>query len=232
MVSRLTALGDQTMQEIPMVPQPPQPPMYQQQPSMYPPPTYQPPQKPPHSRKRLWLIIGIIATVLVIGVIGASMTASGGQQTTTPQATQSVQQATTQPSQPTVTKAPQAHTIGKPVQVGDTWVVTVNSVKTNTGSDFTRPKSGYTYLIVDVTLKNISSSNHVASSIMMFDLKDQTGQKYTITFTDFAKAAPDGTMSSGSLLPGELVYEVPSSMHAFTFSFQPSIWQQTWWSGM
>ena len=213
------------MQEIPTVQQPPQvpqQPMYQQQPPMYPPPTYQPPQKPPHSRRRLWLILGIIAAVLVIGIIGASMASSGGQQTTTPQATQAVQQTTTQPSQPTATQAPVTNTIGKPVQVGDTWVVTVNSVKTNTGSEFSQPRSGYTYLVVDVTLKNISSSNQDASSIMMFGLKDQTGQTYTMTFTDFAKAAPDGTVSSGSLLRGELVYEVPSSMHAFNFSFQPS----------
>ena len=167
------------MQEIPTVQQPtqvPQQPMYQQQPPMYPPPTYQPPQKPPHSRKRLWLILGIIAAVLVIGIIGASMAASGGQQTTTPQATQVVQQTTTQPSQPTATQAPQVNTIGKPVQVGDTWVVTVNSVKTNTGSEFSQPKSGNTYVVVDVTLKNISSSNQDVSSLSMFNLKDATGQ--------------------------------------------------------
>ena len=83
------------------------------------------------------------------------------------------------------------------MQVGDTWVVTVNSVKTNTGSEFSQPKSGYTYLVVDVTLKNTSSSVQPVSSLMMFSLKDQTGQKYTETFTDFAKATPEGKVSPG-----------------------------------
>ena len=213
------------MQEIPTVQQPtqvPQQPVYQQQPPMYPPPTYQPPQKPPHSRKRLWLILGIIAAVLVIGIIGASMAASGGQQTTTPQATQVVQQTTTQPSQPTATQAPQVNTIGKPVQVGDTWVVTVNSVKTNTGSEFSQPKSGNTYVVVDVTLKNISSSNQDVSSLSMFNLKDATGQQYTEAITDFTKP-PDGTVTPNSLLRGQLVYEVPSIAHTFTFSFQSDL---------
>lgn len=114
-------------------------------------------------------------------------------------------------------------TIGKPVQVGDTWVVTVNSVKTHAGSEFSQPKSGYTYLVVDVTLKNISSSNQNASTLIMFSLKDQTGQQYDLAITDFAKSSPDGAVSPGSLLRGEIVYEVPSTMHTFTLSFRPGL---------
>lgn len=81
------------MQEIPTVQQS----IPLQQPPMYTPPTYQPPQKQPHSRKRMWLFFGIIAAVLVIGVIGASIAASGGQKTTK----QPTQQVTTQQTQPT-----------------------------------------------------------------------------------------------------------------------------------
>ena len=97
----------------------------------------------------------------------------------------------------------------------------VNSVKTHAGEKFSHPKGGYTYLVVDVTLKNVASGTHNASSVLMFTLKDQTGQRYTETITAFAKASPDGKVKSGDLLRGELVYEVPSSMHAFTLAFAP-----------
>jgi hypothetical protein len=210
------------MQEIPTVQQPtqvPQQPMYQQQPPMYPPPTYQPPQKPPHSRKRLWLIIGIIASVLVLGIIGASMAASGGQQTTTPQATQVVQQATTQPSQPTATQAPQANTIGKPVQVGDTWVVTVNSVKTSKGTEFITPKSGDTFLVIDVTLKNISASVQHASGLMQWSLRDDSGQRMQVSL--LMGSDPGGTVTAGNLVRGQLSYEIPIDQHHFVLQFVP-----------
>ena len=210
------------MKEIPTVQQPsqaPQQPIYQQQPPMHQ-PTYQPPQQPPRSRKRLWLIIGIVtAILLVIGIIGGI--AGQGQPTSNTSATQATQQVTTQPTQPPTTQPTQSNTIGKPVQVGDTWVVTVNSVKTNAGSEFSQPKNGNTYVVVDITLKNISSSNQTVSSLMMFSMKDQTGQGYTQTITDFAKQSPDGAVSSGSMLRGEIVYEVPSSVNTFTLSFVP-----------
>lgn len=129
-----------------------------------------------------------------------------------------------QPMQPTklpTTQVPQANTIGKPVQVGDRWIVTVNSVKTHAGEKFSHPKGGYIYLVVDVTQKNISPGTHNASSVLMFTLKDQTGQRYTETITGFSKASPDGKVKSGDLLRGELVYAVPSSMHTFTLAFVP-----------
>jgi Domain of unknown function (DUF4352) len=115
----------------------------------------------------------------------------------------------------------QANTIGKPVQVGDRWMVTVNSVKTHAGEKFSHPKGGYSFLVVDVTLKNISSGTHNASSVLMFTLKDQAGQRYTETMTGFAKASPDGKVKSGDLLRGELVYAVPSSMHTYSLAFAP-----------
>jgi hypothetical protein len=158
----------------------------------------------------------------VIGIIGASMAASGGHQTATPSTTQPTQQVTSQPIHPPAAQVAQSNTIGKPVQVGDTWVVTVNSVKTSAGSEYIYPESGYTYLVVNVTLKNTSSSVQLMSSFYLFSLKDQTGQQYPETGNYSGKAAPNGNVSPGSLLKGEMVYEVPSSMHTFTLSFTSS----------
>jgi VCBS repeat-containing protein len=110
------------------------------------------------------------------------------------------------------------HTIGQAVQVGNTWVVTVNSVKTSPGSDFTKPKSGNIFIIVDVTVKNISSSDQIVSSSNI-TFADATGKQFDETFTEFTNP-PDGTITPNGVLQGQLVYEVPSTDHTFTFSFQ------------
>lgn len=189
--------------------QPQQPPYAQpqqqwQQPTPLPqqyqqPPQYQPPMLPPQvapkkpkSRKRLWLIIGVLVLVFIVIIAFASQAGKGNQPITTSQATRPA--GTSQPLQPTAKPTqPSGNTIGKAVQVGNTWVVTINSVKTSPGSEFTKPKSGNTFVVVDVTIKNISSSNQPVSSFLMFNLRDATGQQYTEAITDFAKASPDGT---------------------------------------
>jgi hypothetical protein len=179
------------------------------------------PQKP-KSRKRLWLIIGVVVIVLiVIGSIALNANKSSQPTTTTqPATTGQPPQPTTQPALQPTSPPTQANTIGQPVQVGDTWMVTVNSVKKSSGDDISIPKAGNTFLVFNVTLKNISSTKQNVSSALMFVVKDATGQQYTETITTFTKSPPDGTVSPGSLLRGELVYEVPASMHTFTFTFQ------------
>lgn len=112
--------------------------------------------------------------------------------------------------------------VGAQVKVGSTYVVTVNSVKTNAGTDIDQPKSGNTYLVVDVTLKNVSSQEQNLSSLLQFTLKDATGQKYDETITSFA-TPPDGKVEAGDQVRGQLVYEVPKSQHSFTLAFQADI---------
>jgi hypothetical protein len=203
---------------------------WQSRPPMYPPPQYQyPPQMPPpqmapqrpKSRKRLWLIIGVVVIVLiVIGSIASNANKSSQPTTTQPATTGQPPQPTTQPALQPTSPPTQANTIGQPVQVGDTWMVTVNSVKKSSGDNISTPKAGNTFLVFNVTLKNTSSTKQNVSSILMFIVKDETGQQYNETITTFTKSPPDGTVSPGSLLRGELVYEVPASMHTITFTFQ------------
>jgi uncharacterized protein DUF4352 len=145
------------------------PPQQYQQPPQYP-PLMPPPQmapKKPKSRKRLWLIIGVVVIVLIVIGSIASQAGKGSQPTTTSQVTQPA--STGQPQQPTAKPTqPSANTIGKAVQVGDTWVVTVNSVKTSQGTEFITPKSGDTFVVIDVTLKNISASVQHASGLIQW----------------------------------------------------------------
>ncbi len=113
--------------------------------------------------------------------------------------------------------------VGDQVNVGGIYVVTVNSVQTHGATDVDQPKAGDTYLVINVTLKNTSSSEQNFSSILQFTLKDSTGQTYDETITSFQQQSPDGKIEAGSLATGDLVYEVPTAQTKFTLAFQADI---------
>jgi hypothetical protein len=128
----------------------------------------------------------------------------------------------------TVTSAPQAKHFkaGDQVKVG-LWVVTVNSAKTSAGDDLDQPKNGQ-FLILDITFKNTDSASHTVSSIIQFQFQDSTGQKYNDQITALQGVTPpDGDVQAGSQTRGQVVYDVPTSEHAFTFIFTPGIGDST-----
>ena len=193
------------------------------------PPQYQPPMPPPSppkkSYKGLFIVLGVIIAIALLACIGIStLVLAGGnaaQQTlnqTSTQVSQQITQAVQPTTAPTQANAPSPK-VGVPYVVDSTFTVTVNSVKVSHGDEFISPKGGDIFIVVDVTVKNTSSSNQSVSSLGMFNLKDSTGQQYTETITTSTKP-PDGTVTPGSLLRGQLVYEVPTSQHLFTFAFQ------------
>jgi hypothetical protein len=121
----------------------------------------------------------------------------------------------------TKTTGNQHFKVGDQVNVGNTYTVTVNSVTTSAGTAdaISPPQAGNTYLIVDVSLKNTSSKSQDVSSLLLFTLKDSTGQKYDESLSA-GVTTPDGTLTAGDVLRGQIAYEVPTSMHSFTLDFQ------------
>jgi hypothetical protein len=115
--------------------------------------------------------------------------------------------------------AQQHFKVGDQVKVGDADIVTVNSVKTSSGDEFDQPQAGNVYLIVDVTIKNISSQEQDISTILQFTLKDSTGQKYDQTIVSNA-TSPDGKLEPGDQVRGQLAYEVPQTQKSFTLAFE------------
>lgn len=162
------------------------------------------------TRTRLMALFGLLAITAAVMLACGGGTAANSGSTTSGGNTS------------TSTSSTKHFKVGDQVKVGDTYVVTVNSVKTSQGDDITQPKSGNTFLIVDVTIKNVSNQSQDISSELNFDLKDSTGQKYTETIVD-NETPPDGTVQSGDLLRGQLSYEVPTSQKSFEFGFQADI---------
>ncbi len=150
-----------------------------------------------------------------IGVVVLAILVSAGRQSSTTQQ----QFGTHSANQPTTT--PQATTF----KIGETasntlWSVTVNSVKEVTSGTFSQPGTGMIFLVVDVATENLSSSPQLVSSVASFTLKDATGQAYTEVFTGIGKPPDDTALQPNDKLRGQISYEVPKSMHDFTFQFQ------------
>ena len=123
------------------------------------------------------------------------------------------------------TPAPASHfKAGDVVKIGDTWQVTVNSVKTSQGDEISTPAAGDTYVIVNVTVKNISSQQQAISSLLNFTYKAADGtQGKTAILTTGTSPAPDGNVAAGDLVKGDLVYEVPAAQKTGTLSFQADL---------
>lgn len=163
------------------------------------------------SIRRLLPFVIIIITLAALS--GCDISASNtGTNTGTPSSSSSG-------NTPTTASA-QHFKVGQAVIVGETFIVTLKSAKINPGSGFSMPKAGSIYLVIDVTLKNVSAIKQNVSSALQFTLQDVTGIKYAQTFAGFAKASPDWKVAPNSLLHRELVYEVPKTLHDFMFSFE------------
>ena len=160
-------------------------------------------------RIRLLPLLGLLVSLAVV-VMACGSTADNAGSTTSGSSSSS-------------TSTAKHFKVGDQVKVGSTWVVTINSAQPHGATDMDQPKSGNTYLVVDATFKNISSSEQDLSSLLQLSLKDSTGQKYDETVTTFAQQPPDGKVAAGDVSRGQVVYEVPSAQKSFTLAFQSDI---------
>ena len=124
--------------------------------------------------------------------------------------------------------------VGDEVTVGSTWKVVVNSIKSNPGDGQVYiPKNGV-YVIVNVTLHNVSNAEQTISSFANFTMKGIDGTRYDETFASGlagVSSAPDGKVEAGGLLKGDFIYDVPTSATKFIFAFVPDAFSggQTLW---
>lgn len=126
---------------------------------------------------------------------------------------------------PPITPTPPAtamhYKVGQTLQINGTWQITIVSVRTSQGDQHTKPKPGNSFLLINVTMKNISSQPSTISSLKQYTLHDTTGQTYTQTLLN-GTASPDGTLPAGGALQGMLTYEVPATIHTYILGFIPA----------
>lgn len=118
---------------------------------------------------------------------------------------------------------PQTHyQIGQTLQIDGIWQVTITAVRSSSGDQYSKPKAGNTFLLIDVDMKNLTGQQLTASSIVQYALHDTNEQNYTQTPLS-GTSSPDGMVQAGAELKGTLVYEVPATIHAYTLSFITSV---------
>lgn len=201
----------------PGYPQQPQQPGYPQQPM----PMQQPTKK---GKKALWITLGCIASAIVLcGVIANAGKSSTGTKvadngSSTTKSTTDIGNSSQPPSQP----SQQHYKVGDTVNVGDTWEITVNSVKVDTGGQYSFLKDGYVYLLIDVSLKNIAQEQKSLYGTADWNLKGADGQKYDSTIFSDSPPAPDGKVEPGDPAKGVLAYQVLSTAKDFRLAFEIS----------
>jgi hypothetical protein len=153
----------------------------------------------------------------------ASPTANTGTQLPTP--TTATATATTQPPTPTPTPV-QYYKVGQTVEVSSIWEITVSSAEVTT-------LSGYpgTYLIMDVKMKNISSSEDtvVEANWKVQDLQGQTySEEGSVTGT-LIGIEGGSKVKPGATLSGNLIYSgVPGSVHEYRLFYKEDLSVLDW----
>ena len=165
-------------------------------------------------RKR-FLVLLLPVVILVFALLACGNTSNAS--TATVVATSGATNAAPTAAPTTVAK------VGDTVKVGSTWQIKIISVKTSANDAFNQLKAGNIFLLIDVSIKNLSSSKQSTSSLGDWNLQDSTGQKYTENVTTGAPNPPDGDILANSLLRGTLAYEVPQSEKSFTMTFSPGL---------
>jgi hypothetical protein len=129
------------------------------------------------------------------------------------------------PSQLAGEREQQRFSIGETVEIGDI-ALTVNEVTRPSGDELNQPEEGKTFVVVDLTLENKGDEAEQVSSLMQMSLKDDTGQKYDIDLMASVASggtAPEGEISPGEKLRGQVGFQVPEDAAGLEFVFDASV---------
>lgn len=162
--------------------------------------------------KKRFMIVGSIVFLFAI------FCACGGSSTVA----SSNAQSSASSSNTTSSSAPKSGKIGDTLHTSS-WSITLKDASIDTAPpDGESPsKSGYVFLLIDLSAKNTGAKTQEISSITDFKLSDDTGQSYNPGIDGNAKASPDGKVSAGQPVAGTLVYEVPSNIKKFHLEYTP-----------
>ena len=187
--------------------------------------------------RRSWLPGVFLLVVVLTSACGSNATSTGTSSGKTPAATiasptQAPASSPTSSSSGTFTGSPVTNTqgkqypVGQSVQIDGLCLAELLSARTNPGDTYFFPKAGDIFLVLEVSVKNLSTTQLVVSSLLLFVLQDAAGTKYSETITDFSKP-PDTQLNADASTGGNMVYEVPTSSHQFTLTYTPNFTDST-----
>ncbi len=159
--------------------------------------------------------------------VGASAT-TAQQPTAVPQPTATVQPPATPAPKPTDTPKPQLSPTPGLAKVGQRVetkgiAFTVNKVtKADQIGDFQKAKAGSTYVIVDVTIENVSADK-APYNLFYFRVKDADSFEYSATINVSNDALKSGELAKGEKVRGTVATEVPAAAKGLVLSYAPLV---------
>jgi hypothetical protein len=122
--------------------------------------------------------------------------------------------------------AQQTYNIGDVIAMGTT-NITVNEVLYPAGDDFNKPNEGFKFLVVDVTIENLSATAISVSTLLQMSVKDSSSQKYDVDLMASVASGgttPDGELAPGEKLRGQVGFQVPVNATGLVFVFDADVW--------
>ena len=116
---------------------------------------------------------------------------------------------------PNPPSAPTSNSTSTPVPSSSTWKAIINSSDTSTTCGDYVTKSGYIYLVLDVSLVNVSSQDQVLSDDLL-DLKSDDGGHYQES--QCADPTKQWSVSAGQPIHLIMVFIVPDTRSCFTLA--------------
>ena len=122
--------------------------------------------------------------------------------------------------------AQQTYNVGDIIAMGTT-NITVNEVLYPTGDQFNQPNAGFKFLVVDLTIENLSATAISVSTLLQMSVKDSSSQKYDVDLMASVASggsSPDGEIAPGEKLRGQVGFQVPVDAIGLVFVFDADVW--------
>lgn len=134
--------------------------------------------------------------------------------------------ATESPTEEPTRVAPTTYQVGDIISMGDV-IMVVLGWDNPPGDDFSQPDEGKKFVAVDLILVNQSRSSISVSSMLQMELKDATSQVYDVDLmasTAIGGSSPDGEISPGERVRGQVGFQVPEDATGLVFVFDADVW--------
>jgi hypothetical protein len=184
-------------------------------------------------------LIGVIVISGCIGQTPSGKVAKVGEvTTTTPITTSTTMTTTTEPesitttvvitttSETTTTQLVKTYKIGD-VLSNDKIEFTVHSTRKEFSiSEYSNPKSGFVYLIVDFSIKNLYYEDGYSFNPNDVEIEDEKHYTYDYSWDSSSLDKYFGmtTIAIGRTKRGELAFEIPKDVDKFTFILKTNMW--------
>lgn len=116
------------------------------------------------------------------------------------------------------------YVVNEPIEF-ESRIITITDVEYSQGSDFDTPSDGKEYVIVTVSIENISD-DEISYNPFHFDMRNSQGQieGQSFSIVDSDTALSPGDLAPGGNVSGTLVFEQPIDDDDLTLLFEPSFW--------